>query len=75
MEVRIGVVYTPRELTVETDESVDGITGAIDNALSAGDAMLWLTDTKGRRIGVTADKIAYIEIDEDGDNRRVGFGR
>ena len=37
--------------------------------------MIWLTDTKGRRIGVTADKIAYIEIDEDGDNRRVGFGR
>ena len=30
MEVRIGVVYTARELTVETDDSVDGVTAAID---------------------------------------------
>lgn len=74
MEVRIGVVYTARELTVETDESVDGITGAIDNALSAGDAMLWLTDTKGRKVGVPVEKIAYVEVAADAGGRKVGFG-
>ena len=36
--------------------------------------MLWLTDTKGRRVGVPADKIAYVEIAADAGGRKVGFG-
>jgi hypothetical protein len=36
---------------------------------------VWITDVKGRRIGAPADKIAYIEIDEDSNSKRVGFGR
>ena len=74
MEVRIGVVYTARELTVETDDSVDGVTAAIEGAMSNGDSMLWLTDTKGRRIGVPVDKIAYVEVAADAGGRKVGFG-
>ena len=74
MEVRIGVVYTARELTVETDDSVDGVTAAIEGALSNGDSMLWLTETKGRRIGVPVDKIAYVEVAADAGGRKVGFG-
>jgi hypothetical protein len=74
MEVRIGVVYTARELTVETDDSVDGVTAAIEGAMAKGDSLLWLTDTKGRRIGVPVDKIAYVEVAADAGGRKVGFG-
>ena len=74
MEVRIGVVYTARELTVETDDSVDAVTGAVESAMSKGDSVLWLTDTKGRRIGVPVDKIAYVELAADAGGRKVGFG-
>jgi hypothetical protein len=74
MEVRIGVVYSARELTVETDDSVDVVTEAIEGALTSGDSMLWLTDTKGRRVGVPTDKIAYIEVAADAGGRKVGFG-
>jgi len=74
MEVRIGVVYTARELTVETDDSVDSVTAAIEGAMSNGDPLLWLTDTKGRRIGVPVDKIAYVEVAADAGGRKVGFG-
>ena len=74
MDVRIGVVYTARELTVETDDSVDSVTATIEEAMSKGDALLWLTDKKGRRIGVPVDKIAYIEIVTDAGSRKVGFG-
>ena len=74
MEVRIGVVYTARELLVETDDSVDAVTGAIDSAISAGDALLWLTDTKGRKVGVPVEKIAYVEVAADAGGRKVGFG-
>ena len=75
MEIRIGVVHTPKELNVELDGTADEIIGTIDKALANGTAILWVTDTKGRRIGVPTDRIAYVEIDEDGANKRVGFGR
>ncbi len=74
MEVRIGVVYTARELTVETDDSVDTVTEAIESALGKGDTIFWLTDTKGRRVGVPTDKIAYVEVASDAGGRKVGFG-
>jgi hypothetical protein len=74
MEIRIGVVYTARELNLETDDSVDGVTATIESAISAGDGVLWLTDKKGRRVGVPVDKIAYVEIVTDAGGRKVGFG-
>jgi hypothetical protein len=75
MEIRIGVIHTGKELSLELDGSADDVIKQVEAALKNGDAFVWLTDSKGRRIGATADKIAYIEIDEDGHNRRVGFGR
>jgi len=75
MELRIGVIHTGKELSIELDGSADDVIKVFEAALKDAAPVIWLTDTKGRRIGVTADKIAYIEIDEDGDNRRVGFGR
>jgi hypothetical protein len=74
MEVRIGVVYSARELTVETDDSVDSVAATIESAVGNGDSLLWLTDTKGRRIGVPVDKIAYVEVAADAAGRKVGFG-
>lgn len=74
MEVRIGVVYSARELTVETDDSADTVAAAIESAVSSGDSLLWLTDTKGRRVGVPTDKIAYVEVVTDAASRKVGFG-
>jgi len=74
MEIRIGVVYTARELNLETDDSVDGVTAQIESAIAAGDGVLWLTDKKGRRVGVPVDKIAYVEIVTDTGGRKVGFG-
>jgi hypothetical protein len=75
MELRIGVVHTPKELSVELDGTADEIVGSIDKALADGTPMLWVTDTKGRRIGIPIGRIAYVEVDEDGGNKRVGFGR
>jgi hypothetical protein len=74
MEVRIGVVHTTRELSLDTDESADQITAVVDGALSNADPLLWLTDSKGRRIGVPTDKIAYVEVASDAGERKVGFG-
>ena len=75
MELRIGVVRTAKELTLELDDGADDGVARIDAALAGEAPVVWITDAKGRRVGVPADKIAYVEIDEDGSAKRVGFGR
>jgi hypothetical protein len=75
VDVRIGIVQTVKELEVELPEDTDreALQGDIDAALS-GESVLWLTDRKGRRVGVPAAKIAYIEVGAPTSERRVGFG-
>jgi hypothetical protein len=75
MEVRIGVVHTPKELTLELDASVDEVKKSIEKALAADDGVLWLTDKSGRIVGVPSERVAYVEVEADGETRRVGFGR
>jgi hypothetical protein len=75
MEVKIGVVYTPKELVVETDRDADEVRAAVEDAMSDGAPLLWLSDVKGRRVGVPTDKIAYVELGSDDGGRPVGFGR
>jgi hypothetical protein len=75
MEIHIGVVHTPKELSLELDGTADEVVGTIDKALADGTSVVWLTDSKGRRVGIPAERIAYIEIVEDGAQQRVGFGR
>jgi len=75
MELRIGVVHTPKELSLELDQSADDLVAAVDSALQGGSPVLWVTDAKGRRVGVPADKIAYIEVEDQSGSKHVGFGR
>lgn len=75
MDVRIGIVQTPKELEVELGEDVDRerLLSEIEEALG-GDAVLWLTDRRGRRVGVPVAKVAYVEVGAPTPDRRVGFG-
>ncbi len=75
MDVRIGIVQTPKELEVELGEDADRdkLLADIEAAL-AGDAVLWLTDRRGRRVGVPVAKVAYVEVGAPTPDRRVGFG-
>jgi hypothetical protein len=75
MEVKLGVTYSPRELVIETESSPDEIAGLVDTAFGGkGGGILWLTDAKGRRVGVPTEKLAYVELGEDTAGKRVGFG-
>jgi len=74
LEVRIGVIYSPKELSVELDGKADEVVATIEDALKGGAPVIWLTDKKGRRVGVPSDKVAYIELAEEDTAKRVGFG-
>lgn len=73
MEVRIGVTQTPREIEIELgDGDRDQVVKDIEKALAGDDGVLWLTDRRGRTVGIPSAKVAYIEISPTED-RRVGF--
>jgi hypothetical protein len=75
VDVRIGIIQAPRELDIELPdgESQDEVHRRVEKALSEAEGVLWLSDKRGRRVGVPVSRIAYVEIGAD-DARRVGFG-
>lgn len=71
MEVKIGIQSAPRELVLETNEERDQVEQALKAAVEQG-GLFALTDDKGAKILVAADKIAYVEFGGN-EPRRVGF--
>jgi hypothetical protein len=76
VDIRIGVTHAPREISIEMDEDTDRDTlkKQVAAALADDDAVLWLTDRRGRDIGIPSERIAYIEIGAPNDDRKIGFG-
>ena len=76
MDVRIGITQSPKELEIELKEDADRdkLVVEIEKLLKTGDGVLWLTDKKGRKVGVPVAKVAYIEVGAPTSERRVGFG-
>jgi hypothetical protein len=72
VEVKIGVVHTPREIALESSQTPDEVEKIVADALKSVDGQLSLTDEKGRRVIVPANLVAYVEIAQ-ADRRTVGF--
>jgi Protein of unknown function (DUF3107) len=81
VEVKIGVLHTPREIVLEsaqTSAEVEELVSATLNngsgLLASGKGTLSLTDERGRKVLVPTSVIAYVEIAQS-DSRRVGFAK
>ncbi len=76
MEVRIGVVNMHKELTctIKEKERLQALLDEISAAIKDPTSMIWIEDDTGRRIGVPADKLAYVDVESDREHR-VGFAR
>lgn len=72
MEIKIGVQDTPREVSLDSDESAESVIAAVETALADG-GVLRLVDDRGRTVIVPAAKIAYVEVGSS-TRGRVGFG-
>lgn len=75
MDIRIGIVQSMKEIDVELPEDADreAVVKQVEAVLNA-ESVLWLTDRKGRRVGVPAARIAYVELGSPKSDRVVGFG-
>ncbi|MGI8425783.1 MAG: DUF3107 domain-containing protein [Actinomycetota bacterium] len=73
LELRIGIVDSPKELSLEVDQKQDEVKASVEAAVNEGSSILWVTDRKGKQVGVPAGKVAYVEIDTESAARSVGF--
>lgn len=72
MDIRIGILNSPRELAFESSQPAADIKKAVSAAIEKGAPLLELTDDKGKHILVPTSAIGYVEIGSD-SARRVGF--
>jgi hypothetical protein len=70
-EVKIGISDSTHELSFECASSQAEVIAAVNNAIKSN-AVLSLSDTKGRELLVPHNKINYVEVGESSE-RRVGF--
>jgi hypothetical protein len=76
VDVRIGVIQAPREISLELADDIDreALKTSIGEALADDERVLWLTDRRGREVAVPTKRVAYVEIGTSDGDRRIGFG-
>ncbi|CAA9346034.1 MAG: Putative ATP-binding protein [uncultured Nocardioidaceae bacterium] len=62
MEVKIGIQHATRELVIDSVQTGEDLETMVSKALSGDDPLLVLSDTKGRKVIVPTDKLAYVEM-------------
>lgn len=72
MDIRIGILNAPRELSFESTHTADEIAEQVSAALTSGTGFLRLTDDKGKVYLIPTTGIAYVEIGTE-ESRRIGF--
>jgi hypothetical protein len=70
------VSHTSKELVVDLDEAMDGdaVRAELNTAMANPDGVFWLTDRRGRQVGVPVARLSYVEIGSPDATPRVGFG-
>jgi hypothetical protein len=76
VDVRIGLVYSPRELEVELpdDSDVAALQADVERILADDSGTLWLTDKKGNRVAIAGSKVTFVQIGAGSEKGRIGFG-
>lgn len=72
MEIRIGILNAPRELSFESSQSADEVSTAVATALDGGSSTLRLADNKGSVYIIPTANLAYVELGSE-ESRRIGF--
>lgn len=71
MKVRIGISTTDKLIEIEIDDP-DTFMKEMEASVAEG-GMGWFADSKGRTVGIPARSVAFVEMEDAGDRRQVGF--
>lgn len=72
VDIRIGIVNSPRELSFESSQPSAEIEAAVAAALESGTKFFKLSDDAGKLYIIPTAGLAYIEVGTE-KTRRVGF--
>lgn len=70
-KVRVGIV-SARELELEVEDA-EQVSAAVEGALSNGDGLFWITDSRGQRYGIVTEKLAFLQVEKAETRPGVGF--
>lgn len=76
VDVRIGVLHTPKEIEIElpADADHDSVRAKVETALADSNGVLWLTDRHGAEFALPSSRIAWVQVGSADSERRIGFG-
>lgn len=76
MDVRIGVLHTPKEIEIEMPPDTDrsALHDKVEEALANDGGVLWLVDRHGAEYALPASRLAWVQIGRADGDRRIGFG-
>lgn len=72
MDIRIGILNSPREINFETAQSASEIEKTVSTALESGASFFRLVDDKDKVYLIPTVSFGYIEVGSE-VSRRVGF--
>jgi hypothetical protein len=72
MKVKIGIAESTRVVEMEVDD-VEAFEKMLEKEFTTGSGLIWVEDTKERRVGIPSQRISFVEIDTERE-RPVGFG-
>jgi hypothetical protein len=72
VDIRIGILNSPREINFETKQPSDEIEKVVASALDSGAKYIRLVDDKNKLYIVPTAAFGYIEVGSE-TSRRVGF--
>lgn len=72
MDIKIGFIDSPRELTVSVDQDQEAAVESVTSALQNPDGIFTLTAAKGAKVLVRNSQIAYVQIGRP-SSQAVGF--
>ncbi|MCU1528825.1 MAG: hypothetical protein JWP75_2588 [Frondihabitans sp.] len=72
MDIRIGIINSPREISFETSQSASEVETVVATALDSAAKFFKLSDSRGSVYIVPVESFGYLEIGSE-ESRRVGF--
>ena len=72
MKVRIGIAETNKVVEFDVDDPA-AFEESVESTYSGESSLLWFEDSRRRRVGIPRERLGFVEIETDADNRSVGF--
>lgn len=73
MKVRIGIAESTKVIELEVADAEE-FESSFAQALTNDEVLVWVEDSKKRRVGIPGSRVAYVEIETADARTNVGFG-